>query len=685
MMPRPRLLSLLLLCGPAAALAADVEEVVVTAARRAEPRLDFAGSITTVDAADLARLGATHAAEALNRGAGVYLQRGSGQESLTAIRSPVLAGAGACGAFLVLEDSMPIRPVGFCNVNEFFELNVAQAGRVEVVRGPGSVAFGANAVHGIVNVLTPAVAELAPFSIGVEAGSDSLRRLSAETRLGGFGAYGQWLRDPGYRSESGGDEGKLNLLWDGVAGSARLRLRAAGTVLNQETAGFVRGFDSYRDPQLRRSNPNPEAFRDAWSTRIGGEARWEPCDGCSQELRLQLRRSQMQFLQHFLLGKPLERNGQRSAALSASLRRPLGAGWVLRAGLDLEASRSELLEIQAGPTTEGSAQARAIRPAGRHYDYVVDGSTQAAYADLRWTFAPRWSVGAALRGETTRYRYDNRMRDGNTDEAGRPCAFGGCLFSRPADRSDRFEDMSPRVELGFAPDAAQRLYLAATRGIRPPEATELYRLQRQQTVAALDSERLDSVEAGWIGSWPRLRAAAAVYSMRKRNVIIRDSNAFNIGNGRTTHRGIEYELQARLGPRLELAAAGTVAWHRYDFNAQVEGGETIVAGLDIDTAPRHLHQLRLRWAARADLGVEIELSQVGRYYVDASNTRSYPGHWLAGLRIEWRPDDAWRATLRVQNLFDERYADRADFAQGDYRYFPGAGRALRLELEWTRR
>ena len=64
----------------------------------------------------------------MNRNAGVYVQRGSGAESLMGIRSPVLAGAGGCGAFLVAEDSLPIRPVGFCNLNEMFELNYEQAG-----------------------------------------------------------------------------------------------------------------------------------------------------------------------------------------------------------------------------------------------------------------------------------------------------------------------------------------------------------------------------------------------------------------------------------------------------------------------------------------------------------------------------------------------------------------------------
>jgi outer membrane receptor protein involved in Fe transport len=680
----PALAVVLLAALPAAAQEADtgLQAVVITASRRAEPRLDYHGSVSTIGSGDIDLIGATHAVELLNRSAGVYLQRGSGQENLTAIRSPVLTGAGACGAFLLLEDNMPIRPVGFCNVNEFFEVNLAQASRVEIVRGPGTVAVGANAVHGIVNVLTPSVADLATLQLGVDLGTDSSRRVNLEGRAGAVGVFGSWARDAGWREASGGEEAKLNVGWDGQLGNAALRLRAAGTVLNQETAGFVRGFDAWRDPVLRRSNPNPEAFRDAWSTRLSGEAVWQNCDDCSTELRFALRRSQMQFLQHFLLGKPLERNGQDSVALSAATQRPLGDALRLRAGVDLEWSDGELLELQSGPTLEGSAAARAIRPAGRHYDYTVRGRTAGAFVDLRWQLAARWSVGAALRAEHTRYNYDNRMIDGNTDDTGRPCPFGGCLFSRPADRADGFDNLSPRVELAFAPDAQQRLYLSAGRGFRPPEQTELYRLQRQQTRAALDSEYLDSVELGWVGNWSALRADVALFSMHKRGLIIRDSNGFNIGNGRTTHAGIEYQLASKLPAGFDIAFAGTVARHRYDFDAAVEGGETIVDGRAIDTAPRTLHNLRLGWRAHDALRMELELAQVGRYYVDASNTRDYPGHWLANLRAEWRASDTIRTGVRVTNLLDRRYADRADFAQGDYRYFPGAARSIVLDVSY---
>ena len=72
-----------------------------------------------------------------------------------------MTGAGSCGAFLFLENGVPIRPVGFCNVNEMLEINTEQADAIEVLRGTGTALYGSNAVHGTVNVVQDAPATVA--------------------------------------------------------------------------------------------------------------------------------------------------------------------------------------------------------------------------------------------------------------------------------------------------------------------------------------------------------------------------------------------------------------------------------------------------------------------------------------------------------------------------------------------
>jgi len=73
---------------------------------------------------------------------------------------------------------------------------------------------------------------------------------------------------------------------------------------------------------------------------------------------------------------------------------------------------------------------------------------------------------------------------------------------------------------------------------------------------------------------------------------------------------------------------------------------------------------------------------VGRYWANAANTARYDGHDLLNLRLSWQLRSAWTIAMRVTNLLDAEYADRADFAFGNYRYFPGRGRAAFVELAW---
>jgi iron complex outermembrane receptor protein len=109
-----------------------------------------------------------------------------------------------------------------------------------------------------------------------------------------------------------------------------------------------------------------------------------------------------------------------------------------------------------------------------------------------------------------------------------------------------------------------------------------------------------------------------------------------------------------------------------------------VNGNDVDTAPRDIHRAAVTWNPGARLAFEAEWLAVGEYWLDASNAHRYPGHELLNLRGRWSMAPDWALTLRLNNALDRDYADRADFAFGSYRYFPGRGRALFAEIAWAR-
>ncbi len=671
----------------AGATGGPLEEIVVTATRRPEPVLDVPLSIGRVGPDAIALVGATHHAEILNRIPGVMIQQGSGQESLTAIRSPVLTGAGSCGAFLFLENGVPVRPVGFCNVNVLFEVNTEQAQAVEVLRGPGSALYGSNAMHGTVNVLQPWPRERPLLAASLDGGPSNYWRVKLEGRHEGgdadVGVAGFYANDGGWRALSGYQEGKLNATLAGNWAGAPARADLAVTSLDQDTAGFITGKDAYQSLKLSRSNPTPGAYRDASSLRLTGLVQPSVPGGAVLELRPYFRSSRTEFQQHYLLGKPVEKNGQESGGLMTSLTFGNLRDWSIIAGADVELGHATLEEYQEDPTTGGSPPANAIRPAGLHYDYAVDSSVQSLYVQAERRFWSRLRIGAGLRAEWITFDYDNRMLDGNTDDQGTPCVPTGCLYSRPADRTDHFYDWTPKLSLSYEITPDLVAYTTAVQGFRPPEMTELYRLQRGQQVADLKPEELDSLELGLKGSWPRLEFALALYDMDRSGVILRESNGYYVANGRTTHRGVEYELRWRPLSSLEFSAAGTYARHQYDFSRQVEGGETIKAGNDMDTAPRQIGRFGILWRPDEAVEAEAEWMMVGNYWLDAANEHRYSGYGLLNLRGLWHFAPRWTAALRMTNALDVRYADRADYAFGTYRYFPGRPRAVFAEIAWS--
>lgn len=643
-----------------------IEEVVVTAGSSIQARLGQSGSGTVLTGKEIQQIGATHASEALNRVAGVWVNRGSGQEHLTAIRSAVLTGSGACGEFSYLQDGIPIRPHGFCNINNLFELNTEQAAAIEVWRGPASAVLGGNALHGAINVITPVPEQNV---IGIEVGAYNYGRVNwqGSTELAGqkIGAAFVSANSGGYRDDSGYGQQKLSLSHLADVSGWAVRSHMTATLLNQETGGYVRGEKAYEDATLRSSNPNPEAYRDAWSLRLNSELRRD-----AWTLKPYIRRSQMAFLQHFLPGQPLEENDQSSVGVIVE-RDVSTATAQVSVGGQAEFMSGGLREFQALPTT-GSNFLVATRPAGLHYDYDVNSALFAAFYNLDYNLATDTRLVHSLRVETLKYDYTNNHIVGNTKDDGSACGFGGCLYTRPASREDEFTNLGARF--GVERDLlAGMIYATASSGFRPPQVTELYRLRGGQTVADLNSEQLSALEIGLRNEV----LAIALFAENTRNYLFRDSEAYNVSDGRTRSRGLEISLSHRLGAH-NFSLATTYARHKYAFDRAADGRETISNGNDMDSAPRWFGQAAWSTQISPTLRHEMELSAVGPYYLNAANTAKYEGHTVLNWRAQWQSSANIEWSLRLMNLFDAEYADRADFAFGSYRYFPAMPRHLYL-------
>ena len=654
-----------------------IETVVVTG-RRSEQNLNqLIGAAGQVSAEQLQLIGHAHINESAARIPGVWLIRGNGQELLAAVRSPVFTGAGSCAEILTTEDGLPIRPTGMCNVNQLFEVNSEQASGLEIWRGPGTVFYGSNAMHGVINSLSPVIQR---NYLSLESGSHDYNRV----KLGWRQQRGNqtWqiaangVTDKGFKDDAGFDQQKLSLKhsWSGSELNSDTHLSLVN--LNQETAGYIKVKDSYKDSAAWKANPNPEAFRDGQAMRLSSRISGATSAGDQWQITPYVRKSEMTFLQHYLPGQPEEKNGQTSAGIQSSYQTSLATDVSLWLGTDVEWASMWVEEFQANAL----GVANNVRFQGQHYDFDVDSQQIALFANLEWQLSDQLTTEMGLRYEYLNYDYQNNMLSGTTRDDGSACnsADGSCRYYRPDNRSDSTNNLNFHLGADYSFSNTLSAYARLASAYRAPQINEIYRLQREQVVSDIQPEELDSIEVGLRYRRDSLAAEFNIYSMDKEQVIIKDSSGFVVSNGETSHRGIELQLSYAINPAWQIAAAGNWAKHLYEQNSLINGAS--INGNDIDTAPRTQGSAQLLFRPSETLSAELEWVYLGDYYLDPANAHQYAGHDVLNLSVQQRYQQ-WDLRLRVTNLTDERIADRADFGFGSYRYFVGEGRGVLAEVK----
>lgn len=638
-------------------------------------------SISSIDQEELNKLDAQHPKQALRRSPGVWISRGSGQEHLTAIRSPVLSGPGACGSFLVLEDGLPIRPTGFCNVNGLFETFFEMSSGLETITGPASARYGANAMHGVINVLSEPIDSKNKLYTNIGPNNYKNLKLRAGNKKN-WSLDGFFASNGGFRELSGYDQQKARIQSNFSIANWNASLKATLTNLNQETAGYINGLDSYKDKSFSKRNFNSDAYRDAKSQRISLRLTREKGDKLIS-ITPYIRNNDMQFFQHFLPGTPLEENSHRSMGVVVQSIKDQEF-YNLISGFQFDLSSAELTETQKDALTTSSAFNNATRPKGKHYDYEVDSIVYAIFGGIEdFYLNENLSFFADARAEFIEYDYSNKMISGNTREDGSKCGFGGCYYNRPSDRSDNFDETSARA--GIETNFERVNYFAqVSLGFRPPQINEAYRLQKKQTTSDLSSETLTMFEVGSQFDLNAITGSISLYQSKKKNSIFRDAENFIVDNGKTDHQGVELSLNWNINTSNRLISNITYGNHKYDFETDTSMREKIRKGNYIDTAPKLMANLIWDIALIDNSSLAFEIEHMGPYYTDAANLHEYEGHTLYHSRFSQTLSDSMKYFLRIDNLFDKAYAERADFnAFGGDRYFPGLPREVYIGLEYT--
>ena len=642
-----------------------VLETVDVSATRTD---DIPGKAALLDESDVKDTGAVHPAELMDQVPGVWISRGGGQENLTALRSAVFTGPGSCGEFLFAEDGVPVRPSGFCNVNQFIEINSEQAGGIEVLSGTSAGSFyGANAIHGVINTLSLPLEER--HSMRLEGGpNDYARMLWQEGDDDSYLALNT-AHDGGYVDSSGYDQQKMSWKQRQQFSNVSLTHYLTAAHLDQQSIGYLEGEDAYKDSYRRRDNSRPDSYRDADAIRYVQSWDWQAGE-YQHSVKPYLRHTEMDFTQQFVFPQAFEKNGHNSAGVQWIFKHDDFDWGVWQGGADIDLARAWTKEWQEAPATPFS-------PQGIHYDYSVDMKTAGLWQDLVWHISDRLDGQAGIRADRVLYDYDNQTANGRAGK-----------FMRPADRADGFTLVSPRVGLVYTDGFNNEWYASAATGNRAPQTAELYRLQGLQTEASIGAVSADGGEIGWRGSVAErdggnTRWKVALYDTHEKHVIIRNANNVLSDDAKVKDRGVEITLEQYWSAGWFAGVAATYAEHRY--NSAVFDRSTSVDNNIMDTAPRTLGSAHVGWQ-QDKTRIELEWQHMGDYYLDPEHAFSYEGHDLLHLRAQYGLDSAWTVYARLMNVTDDDYAERADvtaFPVEVPRYFVGLPRSLYLGVEWN--
>jgi iron complex outermembrane receptor protein len=201
----------------------DLMNVTVTsAAKKAQPLSDVSAAIFVISNDDIKRSGATSLPDALRMAPGLDVARIDSNK--WAVSSRGFNGRFA-NKLLVLIDGRSIYTQSFSGVYwENQDIMLEDVDRIEVIRGPGAALWGANAVNGVINIITKHSADtqgglvtagggnpelgFGSFRYGAQLGTDTTGR-----------AYVKGFQRNEFKRPSGAEAGDG---WDKVQGGFRI-------------------------------------------------------------------------------------------------------------------------------------------------------------------------------------------------------------------------------------------------------------------------------------------------------------------------------------------------------------------------------------------------------------------------------------------------------------------------------
>ncbi len=641
-----------------------LETVVVSGTRREAELAEVPAAVTLVEEDVIRHMQrGSNLEESLRRVPGALLrdQLGGSSRVTVSIRGAgATAADGARGVRLFI-DGIPKNNAGG-SAQDFINIDLSAAERIEVLRGPSSALYG-NQAGGVVSITTESGGPRPAITLSQVLGSYGFSRThvagggqASKHAINYFGTAFKTALD-GFRENSTQDDagftGKLGMTIDD---RSALSVVMAYDNSTQRLPGELTFDEMAADP--RQANPVAMAF--------GGTSL---------------------ALDEFRFGGTYRRDFTAAQVEATGYYTPRGVGY-----LNIETLRLNQHFVNRGAT------ARIVVP--NVFGTTARVTTGIDYQNTPITTGTFGRVNTVLAGRSLSENEESATNLGpfalvDVPIGGRFSATAGVRYDhitfatenliRPQDgRSEIvYEQFSPRVGVTYRLTDDVAVYSSYNEGFEAPILDQLRNspapdgeFVANRTVKPFD---LRAFEVGARGQIWRLTFEASAYRQRTNNLIVSQSflrppplmGQFSavVNAGKVDQNGLELGMTLR--PLSGVHVTGSYTYSDFTYRDFVTGGQSF-SGWAVPGVPAHNGFAEVSYRTARGLSMAFDIQRVGRFFLDDLNTASNEPYVVANLRVGYDIHLARGLALSpwvgAQNLRDRVYVaqTRPNAAAGRY-------------------
>ena len=679
----------------------QLEEVTVTATRSDRKAAEVPASIAVVGENTIEDTRMFNLKEALVGIPGVLIDtRNQGYDSRLLIRGAGLKARYGVRDIMVLLNGVPITDPDSLSRLDFVDTQLIQ--RIEVVKGPNSTLWGANAAGGVINIITKRPLDRQGGVCKIGAGSYSAQNyhLSYSNDL----SENFYYTVSGSRRQSDNDWRRWNEFYTNQ-GSVQ-----ASYVFEDEST--LENHISYTKASLQLPGKlNQTQFDQYLQT---GEARatdgpWQHSGRYSEIFFFSSKLSKttgffdfepLLFINKWTHHHPVTGRINDSDTISfgtdiqTNLRHTIGKmQGTLTAGVTARFDKqdTDYFEYTDVVTTPGGRITATLSDTPGDLIEVQTRGVQLYGVYFQESIRPtaRWIVDMGVRFDSIHFDIDGTKWSEYDYSSGTyvDCPDPDLTNCGNYQIDKTFDDFSPRVGTVYKLSETANLYGNISKGIQTPTEGEI------SDNPNLELVEIENYEVGAKLRHSRWSLETALYYSPVKNEIVKvvqeDGDIEYSNAGKTRKTGFELTGSLELIPRLTLGAAYSFSHYTFEEFTETLRVGALTRNIDrsgnrLPYIPEHQYSVFAGYRHPSGLKFKIQSHTWGPYYTDNANTEKYEGYaFIANVMIGYERK-AFDIGLNIDNLFDEYYAVEVEKdSSGKKRYTPAAPRSFTLRFAYN--